>query len=46
MQNVNVVRAFVYNKKGGLLLGRRSENNNFAGLWELPGAKIDSGGCF
>lgn len=39
-----VNRSFVINKKGELLLIKRSVNDRYdPGLWEIPGGKLDEG---
>ena len=40
---VLVVAAAIYNEKGQILLAKRPEGKAMAGLWELPGGKIEEG---
>ncbi len=40
---MKVVTAAVIIENGRLLLARRPEGDNLAGLWELPGGKIEPG---
>lgn len=37
------VRAFIKNENGQILLLKRSASDSFAGLWCLPGGKVDVG---
>ncbi len=38
-----VVAAVLYNAKGEILLARRPEGKQLAGLWEFPGGKLEPG---
>lgn len=40
---VLVVAAAIYDKQGRILLAQRPEGKSMAGLWELPGGKIEPG---
>ena len=40
---VLVVAAAIYDASGRILLARRPEGKSMAGLWELPGGKIEDG---
>lgn len=40
---VLVVAAAIYNEAGEILLAQRPEGKSMAGLWELPGGKLEPG---
>jgi 8-oxo-dGTP diphosphatase len=40
---VDVVAGVIRDKTGRILLARRTEGRDLAGLWEFPGGKIDEG---
>lgn len=40
---VLVVAAAIYNREGEILLAQRPPGKSMAGLWELPGGKVDPG---
>ena len=42
-QQVHVVAAVLTDLRGRILLTRRTENRDFAGLWECPGGKVEPG---
>lgn len=43
-ENISVVEAIIKNKKGEILLLKRSkENKHYIGKWQLPGGKVEFG---
>jgi len=42
-RSIHVVAAVITDARGRVLLNRRTENRDMAGLWEFPGGKRESG---
>ena len=40
---IAVVAAIIENRDGQLLIAERPPNKNWAGYWEFPGGKIETG---
>ncbi len=43
MRSIHVVAAVITDARGRILLNRRTENRDMAGLWEFPGGKREAG---
>ena len=43
MKHVHVVAGVIRDARGRILLARRTEGRDLAGLWEFPGGKIEPG---
>lgn len=43
MRSIHVVAAVITDARGRVLLNRRTENRDMAGLWEFPGGKREAG---
>lgn len=42
-RSIHVVAGVIYDGRGRVLLARRTEGRDLAGLWEFPGGKVESG---
>lgn len=43
MKQIHVVAAVIRDPRGRILLARRTEGRDLAGLWEFPGGKVEPG---
>lgn len=43
MKQIHVVAAVIRDPRGRILLARRTEERDLAGLWEFPGGKVEPG---
>jgi len=43
MKQIHVVAAVLRDARGRILLARRTEGRELAGLWEFPGGKVEQG---
>ena len=43
MKQIHVVAAVIRDPRGRILLARRTEGRDLAGMWEFPGGKVEPG---